>query len=165
MNRNFNKISLRSFPSSYVLRSNDSTQQCMEEWCRLSNRFLGLDMSYIYNEYYFTDHSGKGMVQKKSHLLLSRLLESYIPSSFELTGYPVLDHGICAYTVIGTQKDVPDCGSMEKLFDWADRKCIRLEGTIYSSVRMQMVQDGQKHYYMELYMPICDSSGIPLGKV
>ena len=145
------RCSLRKFPQAYIMDHCADLQEGLRQWFRLSSTIAGLDMIYFYNVLTCTDHS---LEVEGTQLLLYKGLETALGEEFDADSYPMTEEIQCIYTVLQSDKTLPDLTMVRQMVQWGRSHGIEPEGKVYANDMTSFFDKGGITYCLELYMPV-----------
>lgn len=149
--QNLNRISVKDFPPSHVIRSCDSSQESLREWFRLSAARDGLDMIYTYDQYRYDE---RGLELQSSHLLFDEQARGLLDVDVDLSQFPPTCWKQCVYTMAETDLCSPPPDTVKQMVLWAGENHIPVTDQIITSMRLQTGRNGKSIYYLKVYIPV-----------
>lgn len=149
IHQNLDKISLRTFPSAYLIKTCSSTQESLQEWFQLSAAHDGMDMVYTYDQY---QHREDSLEFQGSCLLFDHHNQLHI--DMDLSQFPLTKRRRCIYSMVETDRCAPPVSMVKQMEEWGWERGLKISGHVLSSMRLQTGRCGSSVYYLKLYMPV-----------
>ncbi|MGN0158716.1 MAG: MerR family transcriptional regulator [Brotaphodocola sp.] len=150
-----NQVTLQNFPDAYVVVPHSSLQESVELWFDYAKEYDGLDMMYFFDEYSWEKRGETFCTEfRNCQLILHRHLK-------EMVDYPIPEHSIavtnpalCVSTYCISKERTPSADAIELMVSWAEKQGLMVSRQIYSTFAFQGTQNGEKVYYLQIYLPV-----------
>ena len=149
------RYTLKSFPEAYILDTCQDIYEGLRQWFSMSSEVSGLDMTYFYNQ--FSVRNGQ-LESRGTKLLVYKGLEPFISKQFDLSSYPSTEPVSCIYTIESSEELFPDASMAQRMEEWGRSHGLVPEGILYSNNMSSFLGEETNIYYLELYMPVVQSS-------
>lgn len=148
--KSLDRCCVKTFPKAYILGTCPSLQEGLKEWFRLSSSEAGLDMTYFYNVYTFTEENG--LEPEGTQLLFYQGIEPLLDSPIDAQAYPLTEPVKCVYSVVESSQAGPDLPVVERLARWARSQGLKPGTRVYANDMMSFFKEGTITYCLELYL-------------
>lgn len=149
-------IQMEELPSSYVIVPQADMQESIRLWFDYSQKYQGLDMMYIYDEYYWQRQGSQITTEyKNSQLLLHKNLKEFV--DYEISEEPPADPSprFCVSASCISTTRTPDASFLLPMLDWAASQELIVSQQLFSTFCAQGRRDGQHIWYLQLFIPVC----------
>lgn len=148
--KSLDRCRVKTFPKAYILGTCPSLQEGLKEWFRLSSREAGLDMTYFYNVYHFTEEDG--LEQEGTQLLFYQGIEPLLDSPIDAQAHPLTEPVKCVYSVVEAAQPGPELPMVERMARWARSQGLNPGKKVYANDMMTFFRGGSVTYCLELYL-------------
>lgn len=151
IDQSLDRISLKEFPVSHVIRSCASSQETLQEWFRLSATQDGMDMAYTYDQFRF---DGRSVEFENSHLLFDEQAKELLDVDLDLSQFPQAPWKQCVYSMVESERCAPPVDTVQRMVRWAKEHGVEAGDQVISSMRLQTGRSGKTIYYLKIYIPV-----------
>ncbi len=149
-------IALDSFPAAHVIIPQASMQESVELWFQYSQKYRGLDMMYIYDEFSWQRQENQiSMEYKNSQLLLHDEQTDFV--DYDISGeaafVPSSRFFVTATCFSPTR--VPDTKLLLPMLEWASGQELIVSPQLFSTFSSQGMQNGKQGWFLHLFIPVC----------
>lgn len=148
-------IQVEEMPNSYVIVPQTDMQESIRLYFEYSQKYQGMDMMYIYDEYcWHREGSEIAMEYKNSQLLLRKDLKEFV--NYEISENPKNGASplFCVSTYCFSHTRTPDPSLVRPMLDWAASQELVVSQKLYSTFCAQGKKDGQHVWYIRLFIPV-----------
>lgn len=167
-----NGFYMKPFPACRILHTLDSAADGLKQWFVLSQKYLGLDMVYMYDCYMyqsgFSLHASKETEGGCSHppfyeseliyncsrlLLYEEVIQCMEPEYDFSECQEFCEQAPCVYTVTETVSTKPLPDTIAAMRQWAADQGIIISPQVFVSSNFSRIRDKKCTYYQEIYIP------------
>lgn len=148
-------IQMEEMPNSFVIVPQADMQESIRLWFEYSQKYQGLDMMYIYDEYCWHRQGSQVTTEyKNSQLLLHKNLKEFV--DYEIPEEPCSDPSprFCVSTCCISPTRTPDPSLLLPMLDWASSQELIVSQQLFSTFCSQGRKDGQHVWYLQLFIPV-----------
>lgn len=148
-------IQMEQMPSTFVIIPQADMQDSIRLYFEYSQRYQGLDMMYIYDEYCWHRQGSQVSTEyKNSQLLLNKDLKEFVD-------YKAFDEspadsapGFCVSTSCISPTRTPDSSLLLPMLDWAASQELMVSQKLFSTFCFQGRKNGRNIWYLRLFIPV-----------
>ncbi len=148
--KSLNCCRVKMFPKAYILGTCNSLQEGLKEWFRLSSREAGLDMTYFYNVYTYSEE--KGLEQEGTQLLFYQGIERILDAPIDAQAHPLTEPVKCVYSVVESSEAGAELHMVERMAQWARSQGLKPGTKVYANDMMSFFKEGSVTYCLEIYL-------------
>lgn len=139
----------------YIIAPQATMEEGANLWFTYSQKYPGLDMMYLYDEYTWQRKNRRLEIEyKNSQLILHRELLEYVD-------YPVCESalrqntpGLCVSVVCASRTRTPEPEILEQMLDWADSQGLMVSQRFYSTFLTQGNFEGGVNWFLRVWFPV-----------
>lgn len=148
--QSLDRCRVKTFPRAYILGTCSSLQEGLKEWFRLSSREAGLDMTYFYNVYTYSEENR--LEQEGTQLLFYQGIEPCLDTPIDPQRYPLTEPVKCVYSVVESTQAGPELQVVERMARWARSQGLNPGTRVYANDMMSFFKEESVTYCLELYL-------------
>lgn len=153
--KHLNKISVQSFPDTYIVTPHVSMENSVETWFRMSQQYSGMDMLYTFDEFqYIIDHNTSDIRYLNSQLLLYKNLLPYVEYQKDKLTSSCFSMEQCIYTLLESPSRKITHSQIQPVMQWVKNNNLSISRQIFSTYLIQGNKNDHHTYYLELYIPL-----------
>lgn len=141
---------VKTFPKAYILGTCSSFREGLKEWFRMSSGESGLDMTYFYNVYSYSEKNG--LEQEETQLLFYQGAEPCLEAPIDVQAHPLTEAVECVYSVVEYTQADPERQVVEGMARWARSQGLKPGTKVYANNMMSFFKGRSVSYCLELYL-------------
>ncbi|HJB08182.1 MAG TPA: MerR family transcriptional regulator [Candidatus Enterocloster faecavium] len=146
-------FSFQNFPEGYVVDRCDSQEDGVKEWFRISAGESGLDMTYFYNVFSYSEE--EGLSHKETQMIVYKKVADCL--NLKEAGENLIcrttEKRPCIYCVIRSEHVCPEKELVEQMREWAISQGDKPQETVYVNAMMTVFIGEKLNHYLEIYIP------------
>ena len=155
INHYTDQVMLVNSPRSHVIIPHAGFSESIALWFQYAQKFPGLDMMYIFDEYSWNpEEKDLGITYKNSQLVLHANLADYVDYELSPETHPIMSPFLCMTRIRVSAQRTPTEEDIRPMIQWADEQGLMISRQFYCTFMLQGLNEGRQSCYLQLYMPV-----------
>jgi len=148
-------VRLQDIQPYYIIAPQATMEESVNLWFTYSQKYPGLDMTYLYDEYTWQRRDGKLETEyKNTQLILHQDLQEFV--DYPLSPMPPRQtmQNQCVTVICASPSRRPETEVLEKLLSWADAQGLMASRRFYSTFLSQGKLEGASTWFLQVFLPV-----------
>lgn len=148
-------IRMQDMQPVYVIAPQATMEESVNLWFTYSQKYPGLDMMYLYDEYTWQRRDRKLEIEyKNTQLVLHQKLREYVDYPLRQMQPQQNAPEVCVTTICASQSRTPGPEILEEMLSWADSQGLIVSQRFYATFLSQGKYDGDSTWFLQIFLPV-----------